>query len=84
MRHNTVETNRLLDAVFVLGRGWIINFGDGKGSFQFRTPKGESIEGWAWKDSDSVLFGLLGWLSIVMPRMIRFEPILPGYILPGK
>ena len=84
MRHNTVETNRLLDAVFVLGRGWIINFGDGKGSFQFRTPKGESIEGWAWKDSDSVLFDLLGWLSIVMPRMIRFEPILPGYILPGK
>lgn len=84
VKHNTVETNRLVDAVFVLGSGWIINFGDGKGSYQFRTPQGESVEGWAWKNSDSVLFDLLGWLSIVMPRMIRFEPILPKYILKKK
>jgi hypothetical protein len=25
--------NRLLDAVFVLDQGWVINFGDGKDSF---------------------------------------------------
>lgn len=84
VEHNTVETNRLMDAVFILGCGWVINFGDGKGSFQFRTTKGESVEGWVRKNSDSVLFNLLGWLSIVMPRMIRFEPILSRYILPGK
>lgn len=79
-----VKSNRLVDAVFVLGQGWVINFGDGKGSFQFRTPEGASLEGWIWKNSDSVLFDLLGWLSIVMPRMIRFEPILPRYILKKK
>lgn len=81
---NSVESNKLVDAVFVLGHGWVINFGDGKGSFQFRTPDGISLEGWTWRDSGSVLFDLLGWLSVVMPRMIRFEPILPKYILPGE
>ena len=84
MKDNTVKTNRLVDAVFVLNRGWIINFGDGKGSFQFLTQKGKSIEGWAWKDSNSVLFELLGWLSVVMPRMILSNPILPQYIIPGN
>jgi len=81
---NSVESNRLADAVFVLDRGWVINFGDGKGSLQFRTPEGISLKGWQWQNSDSVLFDLLGWLSTVMPRMIRFEPILPKYILRGK
>jgi hypothetical protein len=76
------EINKILDAVFIIDCGWIINFGDGKGSFQFRTPAGESVEGWVWKKSDSVLFDLLSWLSVVMPRMFRFEPILPHYIIP--
>lgn len=84
VKHNTVEINRLMDAVFVLGSGWVINFGDGKGSYQFRTPQGKSVKGWIWKNSDSVLFDLLGWLSIVMPRMIQSDPILPKYILKKK
>ena len=84
VKHNTVKANRLMDAVFVLGSGWVINFGDGKGSFQFRTPQGKSVEGWVCKNSNSVLFDLLGWLSIVMPKMIRFEPILAKYILLRK
>lgn len=79
-----LEATRLLDAVFVLGRGWVINFGDGKGAFQFRGANGESVAGWADNESDSVLFDLLGWLSIVMPRMIRFEPILPSYMVPAS
>jgi hypothetical protein len=81
---NVVQSNRLLDAVFVLSEGWIINFGDGRGSLKFKTPEGMSLGGWHWQNSDSVLFYLLGWLSTVMPRMIRFEPILPKYMLPGK
>lgn len=79
---NTIESDRLVDGIFILDRGWIINFGDGKGSFKFRTPEGESVEGWVYQDSDSVLFDLLGWLSIVIPRMNRYEPILSRYILP--
>lgn len=80
-KQNSVKSNKIADAVFVLGRGWAINFGDGKGSFQFRTAEGTSVKGWVWKNSNSVLFDLFGWLSAVMPRMIRFEPILPKYTL---
>lgn len=71
---NPVRSNRIADAVFVLGRGWVINFADGKGSFQFRTPEGISLGGWLRQNSNSVLFDLLGWLSAVMPRMIRAHP----------
>jgi len=28
------EINRVLDAIFILDQGWVVNFGDGKGSFQ--------------------------------------------------
>jgi len=78
------QADRLVDAVFILDRGWLINFGDGEGSFQSRTPEGKSVGGWVWKESNSVLFDLLGWLSIVMPRMIRFEPVLTQYIVSSK
>jgi len=80
---STVEVNRLADAVFILDRGWLINFGDGQGSFKFRTPEGNSVQGWVRKDSDSVLFDLLNWLSVVMPRMIRFGLIFPLYTMLG-
>jgi len=79
-----VRSGKLVDAVFILDRGWLINFGDGEGSLQFRTPEGKSTVGWMWKESDSVLFDLLGWLSIVIPRMVRFEPILARYIVQGE
>jgi hypothetical protein len=78
-----VGPNGLLDAVFVLGRGWVINFGDGKGLFQYRTASGESVAGWVQNRSDSVLFDLLGWLSIVMPRILPFRPILAPYMVRG-
>ena len=78
-----IEPTALLDAVFVLDRGWLINFGDGKGSLQLRTGNGQPVVGWAAKRSDSVLFYLLGWLSVVMPTMIRVKPILRAYIVPG-
>lgn len=79
-----LQGTRLLDAVFVLGRGWVINFGDGKGSFQYRTPDDESVTGWLENESDSVLFDLLAWLSIVMPTMARFEPVLASYMVPSS
>ena len=73
------EVNKVLDAIFVIEKGWVINFGDGKGSLQFRNSEGTSIEGWVWQNSETVLFDLLSWLTSVMPRMVRFEPILPLY-----
>ena len=79
-----IEKNRLADAIFVLDRGWVINFGDGKGALISKTPEGRSVEGWVWKDSDSVLFVLLGWLHAVMLKMIRFKPVLIKYLFLGS
>ena len=81
---NSIESDRMADAVFVMGQGWIINLGDGKGEFRFITPEGTSLPGWVWKGSDCVLFDLLGWLSVVMPRVVRFEPILARYFWPDQ
>ena len=73
----------MIDAVYVLGRGWVVNFGDGDGAFQFRTPAGESVRGWVEHETESVLLDFMTWLSIVMPRTIRFEPMLVRYTLPA-
>jgi hypothetical protein len=70
----------LIDAVFVLEKGWIINFGDGKETFQFINPEGVSLTGWRWNQKGFALFQLMAWFSSVMPKTIRFEPILPRYL----
>ncbi len=83
VKDKKIPPTGLVDALFVVDEGWLINFGDGQGSFQFRTPEQTPVAGWAYQKSDLVLFDLLSWLSVVMPRMIRYEPILPLYMLPG-
>jgi Domain of unknown function (DUF6602) len=80
-QHSSGTATNLVDAVFVLGKGWVINFGDGQESFQFEDPTGKSVAGWAWQQGDSALFELMAWLSIVMPRVIRYESILAQYLL---
>ncbi len=42
----SIDNLQVLDAVFVLGKGWIINLGDGQGAFQFRTPDGKTSTNW--------------------------------------
>lgn len=74
----------VVDAVFVMNKGWAVNFGDGQGAFQFVTPDGEPLSGWVWQPSESVLFECLAWLSAVMPRMVRYEPVIIGYMIPYK
>lgn len=81
---HAVEQNRLADAVFVLGAGSVINFGDGAGGVKFGRPDGESVPGWVLPKSDCVLYDLLSWLSGVMPRTLRFAPILADYLMPKK
>jgi hypothetical protein len=78
------EINRQLDAVFVLDRGWVINFGDGTGSFKFTSTAGVDLAGWVTKETDAVLFDLMAWLSAVIPHRIILSSILPLYMLPGE
>lgn len=66
-----------IDAVFVLNRGWAINFGDGSGRLKF----GDSLKGWQWREHEDALVDCLAWLSAVMPVVVRFEPIILQYMI---
>jgi hypothetical protein len=78
------EINKVLDAVFILDQGWIINFGDGQGCFQFVTAESTVASGWISIPNNPVLFDLLAWLSSVIPRVSLQEPILPRYMVQRK
>jgi len=78
--NNRLDQTDSIDGIFVLDKGWLINFGDGKGTFKFKTSLEESASGWIIHESKTLLFDLLCYLSATMPRIIRFEPILMHYI----
>lgn len=78
--NNSHNNLAIIDAVFILDKGWLINFGDGKGALQFRrTTDGQSLEGWIFQESDAVLFNLFRYISITMPKEKRLQPILTHY-----
>ena len=83
-RAHAVEQNRFADAVFVLEAGSVINFGDGQGALKFTGSDGKPRPGWVVRKSDCVLYDLLSWLCGVMPRVLRFRPILVGYLVAEK
>jgi Domain of unknown function (DUF6602) len=68
-----------LDAVFILDKGFAVNFWDGNGALQFYSfETREIVTGWHWfGDPDRTLLGLLLWLHSAMPRFaIRSAPLL--------
>jgi hypothetical protein len=73
----------ILDGVFLLDRGWIIDFGMGTGSFQYLSAEHTPLTGWQPGPCDRVLFEFLAWLSACMPKMRRFEPVLLAYLRQG-
>jgi len=73
----------LVDAVFVLATGYVINFGDGAGAFK-ASSGGANVQGWGCWSGGNVLATFLAWLSAVMPFALRLEPILTHYMLPTK
>lgn len=74
-------TPRQLDAVFILSQGGLIDCGLGDGSFGLANASGVKLKGWAKTAADSVLFDLLAWLTVAMPREVRYEPILARYLV---
>jgi hypothetical protein len=76
----SIDNINVIDGIFVLGKGWIINFGDGKGAFQFKTNDGDIFTDWVVKESDLVLFDFFSYISVTMPKTIRFEPIIANYL----
>jgi hypothetical protein len=51
----------ILDAVYVLDRGWVVDFGDGQGAFKFGAPGEEPATGWVAQEipEGEVLFDFL-------------------------
>jgi hypothetical protein len=75
----SIATN-LVDGVFVLDKGSMINYGDGQGGFKMMGPGGKPVVGWAGSNRD-VLVTMLAWFSVVMLRVKRIQPILPAYLV---
>jgi hypothetical protein len=71
---------RQIDALFVLDRGALIDVGRGESAMKLLAADGSALKGWCRPASDTVLFDALRWLTIVMPRTYRYEPVLPLYM----
>lgn len=77
------KNKKILDAVFILDRGWLIDLGRGEGSYKIM-PNGVSQPGWVAYESNQVLVDFMTWLSVSMPRVVRFQSILTNYLLSGE
>jgi hypothetical protein len=73
-----------VDAVFVLGRGQAINFGDGSGVMRLAVED-RGLTGWAWLQGQPVLLSLLGWLHS-LPRVAHRQSPFLNYLgqTPGE
>lgn len=76
--------NSLPDGVFVLGKGYVINLGNGEGSLKGTTEDGGLAKGFAYLETEAVLVSLLAFLSITMPHRVYRSPILPHYLVPVR
>jgi hypothetical protein len=80
---NAIPLKQQIDSVFVLTGGNIVNFGTGKGSLQFRTPDGKSLEGYIYPNpkNDPALLAFLSWISATMPRISIPSPPILSYLV---
>ncbi|WP_155523684.1 DUF6602 domain-containing protein [Nodosilinea nodulosa] len=86
-KKHDLEVWQQIDAVFLLDRGEIINFGDGRGAFQFKDLQGQSIAGLIKRSIDeepNLLFSFMTWMSAVIPRFTIYDNILVYYLMKGK
>ena len=76
------DGKQIVDGIFVLDRGTVLNLGSGYGSLGIEKPDGTRHTGWIIHPSDDdAMYGLIAWLSMVMPRVQRLTPILPEYMI---
>lgn len=76
----TSERGQHLDALFMLDRGTLENFGDGSGSMQY-IINGVSQPGW-WPSTDGgALASLFVWLNSVMPRVTHGTSVATQYFM---
>jgi hypothetical protein len=69
-----------VDAVFLLGRGIAIDYGDGRDRVKLRLDDGTDLTGWGLTANTQTLSQFVGWLSMTMPRTVRWLPISLRYL----
>jgi hypothetical protein len=67
-----------IDAVFVLGRGVVLNLGNGQGVRRVRLDDGSDATGWVWLEGVQPLLEYLGWLHS-LPLVDRQNGMLLNY-----
>ena len=68
-----------VDAVFVLGRGAAIDYGEGAGNLQLGGADGNNVTGWAWLEGVPVPVQALGWLNS-LPFVMHNTPPFTRYL----
>ena len=78
----SVPLGQQLDAVFILSKGGLINFGGGGGTLKSIAPNGSPREGYsrAGASTDALVY-FLSWLSISMVRISMPVPPIAAYLL---
>jgi hypothetical protein len=70
-----------IDAVFVLDRGFVLNFGDGHSVLTTSAPGlEESLHGYYYEQTDAMMM-FMRWLPLMLATPISQPPVLPRYLL---
>ena len=69
--------DQIIDAIFCLDRGVLVNFGDGSGQLKMRKD-GKPIQGWG-EAGNKTLFELIRWSSAVYPKFSRMGNFMMSY-----
>lgn len=81
--NRNIKIEEQVDAIFLLDKGTIINFGDGRGQLKYGKPRmKETFPGFhiTNKKTESILYDFLTWLSVSIQNMVIFNSILINYV----
>lgn len=82
-RYSNTSITAQIDAIFMLDKGAIINFGDGGGAFKYVDQKTcEPYEGFIKVcQENEVLQSLVTWMTAVMPNVHNFQNPIIHYLM---
>jgi hypothetical protein len=79
--HENGRSGEAIDGVFVLGKGYVLNFGYGESAFVVQGPDGERLVGYYHDDTTLPLLTLMQWLPLSMALPASQLPLLTNYLL---
>jgi hypothetical protein len=79
-RPNAGRHGESIDGIFVLDRGYVLNFGNGGSAFVAQGPTGDRLAGYYYEDKDPLL-ALMMWLPLALAMPLSQLPVLSQYLL---